>query len=161
VRKAAVLLLQLGKEESARVISLLRENEVEELSSEIARLGSVDPSAADEVLTEFHSIAKTQQHGMQGGLDYARDLLHASLGEERASECVHRLSASRTDGPFGCLAHADARQVLSFVQNEHPQTIALVLAHMPASMASAVLSGLSAELQTDVAHRIAVMEPTS
>jgi flagellar motor switch protein FliG len=94
-------------------------------------------------------------------MDLARDMLEASLGPDRAVEIVHRLSASLNDVPFGFLSHADPRQVLSFVQNEHPQTIALVLAHMAASTASQILSGLSGDLQADVAHRIAVMDRTS
>jgi flagellar motor switch protein FliG len=161
LRKAAVLLLQMDREESARVLSLLRESEVEELSSEIARLGYVDAVAADAVLTEFHEAATNRSYTMQGGLDFARDLLHASLGPERAGEIADRLSAAMTDVPFGFISHADPRQVLSFVQNEHPQTIALVLAHVPASVASPILAGLGPELQSDVAHRIAVMDRTS
>jgi flagellar motor switch protein FliG len=161
-RKAAVLLLQLDREDSAKILSLLREAEVEELSTEIARLGrGVDFSAAESVMAEAYGIARTPKHAAQGGLDFARDLLEASLGPERANDILHRLSASLTDVPFGFLSHADPRQVLSFVQNEHPQTIALVLAHMAASTASQILSGLTPELQADVAHRIAVMDRTS
>jgi flagellar motor switch protein FliG len=161
IRKAAVLLLQMDREDSARILSMLREHEVEELSTEIARLGSVESGTADEVMAEAFAIARTPRHSTQGGLDHARDLLEASLGPERANDILHRLSASLTDVPFGFLSHADPRQVLSFVQNEHPQTIALVLAHMAASTASQILSGLSPELQADVAHRIAVMDRTS
>ncbi len=161
-RKAAVLLLQMDREDSAKILSLLRENEVEELSTEIARLGGgVDFNAAESVMAEAYGIARAPRHAAQGGLDFARDLLEASLGPERANDILHRLSASLTDVPFGFLSHAEPRQVLSFVQNEHPQTIALVLAHMAASTASQILSGLSPELQADVAHRIAVMDRTS
>jgi flagellar motor switch protein FliG len=94
-------------------------------------------------------------------MEFARELLEASLGEGKAAEILDRLSSSMPDMPFGFLSHADPRQVLSFVQNEHPQTIALVLAHAPAVLASQILSGLSPELQSDVAHRIAVMDRTS
>jgi flagellar motor switch protein FliG len=161
-RKAAVLLLQMDREDSARMLSLLRESEVEELSTEIARLGGgVEFNAAEAVMAEAYGIARAPKHAAQGGLDFARDLLEASLGPERANDILHRLSASLTDVPFGFLSHADPRQVLSFVQNEHPQTIALVLAHMAASTASQILSGLAADLQADVAHRIAVMDRTS
>ncbi|HKT01399.1 MAG TPA: flagellar motor switch protein FliG [Rugosimonospora sp.] len=162
VRKAAVLLLQMDRDDSARILSLLRESEVEELSTEIARLaGGVDISAAEAVMAEAFTSARAPKQAAQGGLDLARDLLEASLGPERAGEIVHRLSASLTDVPFGFLGHADPRQLLSFLQNEHPQTIALVLAHMASSTASQILSGLSADLQADVAHRIAVMDRTS
>lgn len=161
LRKAAVLLLKLGKEESARLLAQLPEDEVEELSTEIARLGLVDPDIADEILTEFHALTKIHQQGGAGGVEVAREMLIASIGEERAREIMDRLSAVVTDVPFSFLGKADPRQVVSFLQHEHPQTIALVLAHVPASLASAVLSGLGAEAGANVAHRIAVMDRTS
>jgi flagellar motor switch protein FliG len=159
LRKAAVLLVQMSREDSARVLSQMRESEVEELTSEIARLGAVEAGVADGVLAEFHTLATTKTHA--GGLDFARELLEASLGAERAAEIVGKLSISLTDMPFGFLNKAEPRQVLSFVQNEHPQTIALVLAHLHAGLASQILSGLASGLQSDVAHRIAVMDRTS
>jgi flagellar motor switch protein FliG len=161
LRKAAVLLVQMGKEDSARVLSKMRESEVEELTTEIVKLGQIDKTVASEILYEFHDLATAYRHVGQGGFDYARDLLQASLGAERAEELIGRLSAQVRDVPFSFLLRADARQVLSFVQDEHPQTIALVLAHIPAHQASLILSGLSAELQTDVANRIAIMDRTS
>jgi len=161
IRKVAVLMVQLGKNDSAKVLSQLRDTEVEEITAEISRLGSVDADIAAQVIDEFHTMAMTQTFAGQGGLDYARELLEASLGEGRAAEILDRLASSMPDMPFGFLGHADPRQVLSFVQNEHPQTIALVLAHAPAVLASQILSGLSPELQSDVAHRIAVMDRTS
>jgi flagellar motor switch protein FliG len=160
-RKAAVVLLQMGKEEAARVLSYLKETEVEELTAEIVRLGSVEGTVADDVLSEFHTLATAQRHVSQGGMDVARELLESSLGFDRAGEIFDRLSSVFMDVPFGFLAQADPRQVLSFLQDEHPQTIALVLAHMSAAQASQILSGLAADLQADVAHRIAVMDRTS
>jgi flagellar motor switch protein FliG len=161
LRKAAVLLLKLGKEESAKLLAQLPEDEVEELSTEIARLGLVDPDVGDEILTEFHALTKIHQQGNAGGVEVAREMLIASLGEERAREIMDRLSAVVTDVPFSFLGKADPRQVVSFLQHEHPQTIALVLAHVPASLASAVLSALGSEAGANVAHRIAVMDRTS
>jgi flagellar motor switch protein FliG len=159
LRKAAVLLVQMGKEDSARLLGQMRESEVEELTAEIARLGAVEAGVADEVLAEFHTMATTKTHS--GGLEFARDVLEASLGEQRAAEIVGKLSITMADMPFGFLNNADPRQVLSFVQNEHPQIIALVLAHLHAGLASQILSSLASELQADVAHRIAVMDRTS
>ncbi|HWG98669.1 MAG TPA: flagellar motor switch protein FliG [Pilimelia sp.] len=161
LRKAAVLLLQLSKEDSAKILGQLRESEVEELMAEVARLGTVDVEVVEQIVDEFHLLAHTHRLATQGGLESARDLLEASLGPERAAEMLERLSATVTDMPFGFVNRADPRQVLSFVQHEHPQTIALVLAHVSAAMASQILSGLSPELQADVAHRIAVMDRTS
>lgn len=161
LRKAAMLMVQMGKEDSVRLMAHLRESEVEELTAEIARLGAVDLEQADQVLEEFHTMVTSHRYVGQGGLDYARDLLEAALGADAAKAIMERLAVSMTDMPFGFLSHADPRQVLSYVQHEHPQIIALVLAHMPAALASPILSGLAPDLQSDVAHRIAVMDRTS
>lgn len=161
MRKAAILLVQMGKENSAKVLSQLRENEVEDLTAEIVRLGAVERDTANRVIDEFHDLATAQSYVAKGGMAFARELLEASVGKERAGEIVSRLQAAFVDVPFGFLAKADPRQVLSFIQDEHPQTIALVLAHMPAVAASQVLSGLAGGLQADVAHRIAMMDRTS
>ncbi|MEV6629819.1 flagellar motor switch protein FliG [Actinoplanes sp. NPDC051470] len=160
LRKAAILLVRMGKEYSTRVLAALSEGEVEELSAEIARLGKLEPDVVGDVIDEFYAMATTK-HAGAGGLQYARELLEASLGSERANLILDRLQASMTDMPFNFLSHADPRQVLSYVQYEHPQTIALVLAHVPSALASSILSGLAPEVQSDVAHRIAVMDRTS
>ncbi len=159
--KAAVLLVQLGKQTSAKVLAALRDTEVERVSGEIARLGEVESHVAESVLREFTELATAHEYAGQGGIELARELLETSLGRERADEIIGRLSATMQDVPFGFLQRADARQVLSFVQDEHPQTIALVLAHIPAHSASRILSGLAPDLQSDVAHRIAVMSRTA
>jgi flagellar motor switch protein FliG len=160
LRKAAILLVRMGKEYSTRVLASLSEAEVEELSAEIARLGRLEPDMVADVIDEFYAMATTK-HAGAGGIAYARELLEASLGSERATLILDRLQASMNDMPFNFLSHADPRQVLSYVQHEHPQTIALVLAHVPSALASSILSGLPPEVQSDVAHRIAVMDRTS
>jgi flagellar motor switch protein FliG len=160
LRKAAVLLVRMGKEYSSRVLATLSEAEVEELSAEIARLGKLEPDVVGDVIDEFYAMATTK-HAGAGGMQYARELLEASLGPERANLILDRLQASMNDMPFNFLSHADPRQLLSYVQHEHPQTIALVLAHVPSALASSILSGLAPEVQSDVAHRIAVMDRTS
>jgi flagellar motor switch protein FliG len=160
LRKAAILLVRMGKEYSTRVLAGLSEAEVEELSAEIARLGQLEPDVVGDVIDEFYAMATTK-HAGAGGLQYARELLEASLGVERAALIMDRLQASMHDMPFNFLSHADPRQLLSYVQYEHPQTIALVLAHIPSALASSILGGLPPETQSDVAHRIAVMDRTS
>ena len=160
LRKAAILLVRMGKEYSSRVMAGLSDTEVEELSAEIARLGKLEPQVAGDVIDEFYAMATTK-HAGAGGMQYARELLEASLGPERAQLILDRLQASMNDMPFNFLSHADPRQLLSYVQHEHPQTIALVLAHVPSALASSILSGLAPEVQSDVAHRIAVMDRTS
>ncbi len=159
-RKAAIMLVQFGREQSAEVLANMTEKEVEMLSAEVARLGKLDPAQVDDVMDEFYAMATTRYAG-SGGMDYARELLEASLGKERAALILDRLEASMNDIPFNFLSHADPRQLLSYVQYEHPQTIALVLAHIPSALASSILAGLPLEVQTEVAHRIAIMDRTS
>jgi flagellar motor switch protein FliG len=161
VRKAAVLLVQLGKERSAKVLAQMREPEIEELTAEIVRLRSVGSDVVDEVVDEFHTLAQARAYVGSGGLEFAQALLEQSLGAERASAVLERLSATALNQPFRFLHEADPRQILSFLSGEHPQTMALVLAHLRADQSSIILSGLPSQLQAEVAHRIAVMDRTS
>ena len=160
-QKAAVLLIQLGKENSAAVLKGLRESEVEEVLSEVARMQGVPAETVDKVFEEFQTLASARRYYAQGGMDFAREVLEATLGGDRAAELLDRMKASLVEMPFEFLRRADARQVLSFLQDEHPQTVALVLAHMRADQAAIVISGMPDDLQADVAHRVAVMETTS
>jgi flagellar motor switch protein FliG len=160
-QKAAILLVQLGRERSALVLKSMRESEVEEILAEIARLNGVDTEVVDSVLEEFQELATARRHYGKGGMDFARAVLEASMGPEKAAELLKRMEASLVEMPFEFLRRADARQVLSFLQDEHPQTVALVLAHMRSDQAAVVLSGMPDDLQADVAHRVAVMENTS
>jgi flagellar motor switch protein FliG len=161
LRKAAVLLVQMGKEHSAHVLKSLRETEVEALTAEIARLEDVDLETVDAVFAEFQELAHARQYFSQGGMPFAEEVLIATLGPEKAREVMGRLSAALVEMPFEFLRRVDPRLVLSFLQDEHPQTITLVLAHMAAEQAAVVLGGLPELVQADVAHRLAVMDRTS
>lgn len=161
VRKAAILLIQLGKERAAQVMSHLSDAEVENISAEIAKLDAVSASETSQVLTEFHDLATAHAHVTQGGFGFAQQLLEQSLGPERAKEIMERLHAAAVQMPFQFLHRADPAQLRGFIADEHPQVIALVLAHMAADKASLLLSGLPAHQQAVVAHRIAVMDRTS
>lgn len=161
LRKAAVLLVQLGRDRAAKVLSELRDTEVEELTAEIVRLRDISPDVADDVVEEFREMVSARRYAGQGGLAYAQELLEASLGPERARDLVSRLTVAASETPFHFLHRADPRQLLSFLAEEHPQTIALVLAHLHSEQSSIILSGLSPELQSDVAHRIAIMDRTA
>lgn len=161
VRKAAVLLIQLGKDRAAQVMSHLSDAEVEAISAEIARLDAVTADETSQVLSEFHDLATAHAHVTQGGFGFAQQLLEQSLGPERAKEIMERLHAAAVQMPFQFLHRADPAQLRSFIADEHPQVIALVLAHMAADKASLLLSGLPAHQQAVVAHRIAVMDRTS
>lgn len=160
-QKAALLLLQLGRERAARVLAEMDEHEIEELTAEILRLEHVDQDLVDDVLDEFWSAATIGGAGVGGGAALALRLLEASLGPERAADMMERLQTSLAGQPFEFLQQVDARQVVSLLSGEHPQTVALVLAHMRPEHASAVLAGLPPDEQADVAHRIALMERAS
>ncbi|NYG58717.1 flagellar motor switch protein FliG [Nocardioides daedukensis] len=161
VRKAAILLIQLGRDRASKVMSHLDEADVERISSEIARLESVSGSETEKVLAEFRDMAVARAHISRGGLEFAQQLLEQSLGKERAAEIMERLNAAAVQMPFQFLHRADPTQLRGFIVNEHPQVIALVLAHMTPEKASLLLSGLPSDLQAQVAHRIAVMDQTS
>jgi flagellar motor switch protein FliG len=161
VQKAAVLLMQLDRERSAKVLRSLRESEVADIMAEVARLRSIDGDVVGEVMNEFRDMAQTRTAITSGGIEMARLMLEESLGGEKAAEILGRVSAGMVELPFEFLRRADPRQVLNFIQDEHPQTITLVLAHMSAEAAALVMSGLSEELQRDVSHRLAVMDRTS
>ncbi len=156
-RKAAIVLVRLGKERAATVLEHMTDEEIEAISAEVATLNGVEAGEANDVINEFGSLLTARQHMLQGGMDLARDLLQRTLGDDRAEEAMQRLTAMAIQLPFQFLQRADPTQLRSFIHEEHPQVIALVLAHMSAEKASLVLSGLSSELQADVAHRIAVM----
>jgi flagellar motor switch protein FliG len=160
-QKAAVLLLSMGKEKSAAVLRALPEAEVEALMSEITRLGSVDSTIVDVVMQEFHEMATARRYITEGGVDFARSMLEESLGTQKAHAILDKLAVSVTEAPFEFLRRADPRQVLTYLQEEHPQTISLVLAHMAPDQAAMVLSALPEETQSDIALRIATMERTS
>lgn len=160
-QKAAILVLQLGREESTRVLGQLSDTDLERLSTEIARMGDIPPEVSAAVIGEFAGTLAGSHASTRGGMELARELLIATLGPSRAEEMLEKLSQAVVESPFTFLQKLDPRQLISFLADEHPQTIALVLAHLSAGYASTVLTGLSAALQADVAHRIAVMDRTS
>lgn len=161
LRKAAILLIQLGRDAAAKVLAMLPEQLVEELTAEIVRMRDVSRDEAAAVLDEAHNALTSNEKAGRGGLDLAKQLLLQSLGAERADEIMERLGASLADLPFENLRRADARQLLTFLSDEHPQTIALVLAHLAPQQSAVILSGCDQKLQADIAHRIAIMERTS
>jgi flagellar motor switch protein FliG len=160
-QKAAVFILHMGKERSAEVLRSMRETEVAEIMAEVARMRTVTSTVIGEVVDEFKEMAEAKVTVTAGGLERARSLLTESLGGDKATEILDRVTASLIELPFEFLRRADPRQVLSFIQDEHPQTVALVLAYMTPDQAAMVMSGLTEDLQRDVAMRLAVMDRTS
>ncbi len=160
-QKAAILIMQAGKDRAAAVLRSLREQEVAEIMAEVARLHHLEVNEIEEVLSEFSDIHTARAHVAQGGYQTARELLEASFGGSKADEILDNLGVTMVAAPFEFLRRADTRQVLTYLQDEHPQTIALVLAHMHSDAAAMVLSALPEEQQRDVALRIAKMDRTS
>lgn len=160
-QKAAVVLMSMGTERAAKILKSMRESEVTELMSEVARMGDISEEIVESVLAEFAVTASARQHVAIGGVETAKELLQASLGDRKAEEIVSRLTMTLVSAPFEFLRKADPRLVLGFIRDEHPQTIALVLAYMPSDAAAMVLGGLPEEMQRDVAVRVATMDRTS
>jgi len=159
--KAAVLMVSLGPELSASVFKHLREEEIEDLTLAIAGLKRIEPQVRDEVIEEFHDLVLAREYLEQGGIEYARELLEKALGPDRAEQIIKRLTASLAVRPFDFARKTDPGQLLNFIQNEHPQTIALILAYLHPEQAGLILSSLSPELQVDVARRVASLDRTT
>ncbi|ASS75651.1 flagellar motor switch protein FliG [Tumebacillus algifaecis] len=160
-QKAAVLLVSLGPEIASKVFKHLREDEIEQLTLEIANVRKIEYEQKEDVLDEFHSIAQAQEYISQGGIEYAKDVLEKALGSQKAIDIINRLTASLQVRPFDFARKTDPNQILNFIQNEHPQTIALVLSYLDAQQAAMILSALPQERQADIARRIAIMDRTS
>jgi flagellar motor switch protein FliG len=160
-QKAAILLISLGPDVSASVYKHLSEEEIEKLTLEISGVKKVDSSAKEEILEEFHNIALAQDYITQGGIGYAKTVLEKALGADQAAVIINRLTSSLQVRPFDFARKADAGQILNFIQNEHPQTIALILSYLDSAQAGQILSELPQEVQADIARRIAVMDSTS
>ena len=161
LQKAAVLLIALGPEKSALVFKHLKEDEIEDLTLEIANTRSISPQVKESVINEFYEICLAQQYIAEGGIGYAKELLDKALGSEKALDVIGKLTASLQVKPFEFVRKTDATQLLSFIQDEHPQTIALILSYLSVSQSSMIISALSPERQADVAKRIATMDRTS
>ncbi len=156
-QKAAAVLLSVGSERAAKVLRHLDEEEVEQLAVEIATLGDIPPLQLEHILLEFQREAEAHRQLISGGEKHARELLRRLHGTD-ADEIVDRLLATTQAAPFHFLRLHDPAEVLQHLRDEHPQTIALVLAHLPARLGSALLGGLDADVQVSVATRLATLE---
>ena len=161
VQKAAILLIALGPEKSANIFKHLKEDEIEHLTLEIANTRSISQTVKDDVLDEFYESCLAQQYIAEGGIGYAKELLEKALGAEKARDVIGKLTASLQVRPFEFIRKTDASQLLNFIQDEHPQTIALILSYLSSSQSAAIISSLAPDKQADVAKRIAQMDRTS
>lgn len=161
VQKAAVLLIALGPEKSASIFKYLKEDEIEELTLEIANTRSISPQIKEDVIEEFYQVCLAQQYIAEGGIGYAKELLDKALGQDKAQEVITKLTASLQVRPFEFVRKTDPSQVLNFIQDEHPQTIAMILSYLSPNQASMIIGALDPDKQADVAKRIAMMDRTS
>ncbi|NLI60553.1 MAG: flagellar motor switch protein FliG [Clostridiales bacterium] len=159
--KAAVLLVSLGTERASEIYKHLKEEEIEQLTLEIANLRRVDSEVKDSVIEEFYEICLAKNYIAEGGIDYAKEVLEKALGGDKALELINKLTSSLQVRPFDFARKADSTQLLNFIQNEHPQTIALIMAYLRPQQAASILSSLPEEKQAEVATRIALMDSTS
>ncbi|HHW92218.1 MAG TPA: flagellar motor switch protein FliG [Firmicutes bacterium] len=159
--KAAIALITLGPELSAEVFKHMREDEIEELTLEIASMRRVPPEQKEQVLGELYHMYLAQEYIAQGGIDYAKEVLERALGSQKAMAIIQRLTASLQVKPFEFIRSTDPGQLLTFIQGEHPQTIALILAFLQPEQAGTILTALPPEKQVDVTKRLALMEYTS
>ena len=150
VQKAAILLITLGPEKAATIFKHLKEDEIEELTLEIANTRSVSPQTKEEVLEEFYQVCLAQQY-----------IAEKALGNDKAQGVIAKLTASLQVRPFEFIRKTDPAQLLNFIQDEHPQTIAMILSYLAPAQASQVLGALPPEKQAAVAKRIATMDRTS
>ena len=161
IQKAAVLLIILGPERSSLMFKHLKEEEIEEITLQIANTRSITPQVKEEVISDFYELCLAQQYIAEGGIGYAKELLDKALGVDKAEDVISKLTASLQVKPFEFVRKTDASQLLNFIQDEHPQTIALILSYLSSQQASQILSAITPDRQADVAKRIALMDRTS
>ena len=161
VDKAATLLVSLGPEQASEILKHMPAEDIELLSLQMAKLRQVNPEATEAVFHELVATAEAMELFAEGGVDYAREVLERTLGPEQAAEIIGRLSAQIERRPFEALRKTPPEQILAFLGNEAPQTIALVVANLHTTLAAQVLTELDDDLQADIAQRVAAMNETS
>lgn len=161
LRKAAIFMVSIGSNAASQIYRFLSEDEIEKLSAEIAKLENVSSSELSEVDDEFHQMILAQEFISTGGLSYAQEILEGTVGESRAMDIIRRVQSNLQVKGFNVLENVDLNQLLTFLQKEHPQTIALVLSQLTPAQGASVLTELTPDIQVDVMHRIAKMERVS
>ena len=162
IQKAAILFITLGPEAASGIIKKLSDAEIQKITYEIANTTSVKQDQRTEILEEFVEMNKAKDYILEGGFEYARNLLGKALGSQRAKEILEKVSeATQQYRPFAIARKADAHQLLNVISNEHPQTIALILCYLQPDKGAQILSELPEDIQTEVAYRVASMDNTS
>lgn len=160
-KKASAVIISLGTETASVIYKYLREEEIEQLTLEIAMLQDLTAEQTEQCLDEFYNLCLAQKYVTEGGIEYAKEILNKALGPQAASNLIERVNKTIKTRSFDFLRKADPKHLISMIQNEHPQTIALILSYLRANQASEILAELPRELQLNVAQRIAVMDRTS
>lgn len=160
-RKAAILMVSLGPEIASEIYKHLSDEEIEQVTVEVATVGVVPKAITDEVTEEFYTTALAQEYVKQGGINMARDILEKAMGADKANDIIARLQGALTVSPFDFIKKIDAASILNLIANEHPQTIALIVSHLEYEQGAAIISALPPELQSEVALRIASMDQTT
>ena len=158
--KAAILLISLGPEKSAEIFKHLSEEEIEEITLQIANMRMVSSEDKQEVIEDFYQIALAQEYISEGGINYAKEILERALGPDKAVDIINKLTSSLHVRPFEFIRKADPNQLLNYIQNEHSQTIALILSYLNPSQSAQILASLPPEKQGEVTRRIVVMDRT-
>ena len=161
LQKAAILLISLGTERSSSVIKHLGEQEIEQLTLEMANMRTIPEESRSAILNEFLQLCVANSYLSQGGVDYAREVLEKALGEQKAFDIISRLSTSLKMRPFDLLRRSDPKQLSSIIQTEHPQTVSLIMTHLPPDKSATLLMGFPVDIQADITKRIALMGRTS
>ena len=161
ITKAAVLLLALGQEDAAAVLKRMSPEMVEAVTRELASLGRIPPDLSSRVVEEFYNLTIASQYAAEGNLDYAKSILENSLDSKTAERVLQQIQTQVQKKPFSFLQRAESENLLTFIQDEHPQTIALILCHLPHHKAAEILVGLPMQKQIEVIKRVANMEQTN
>lgn len=159
VQKAAILLIALGSDLSSRVLRHdFNQVEIEQLTQEISNLIKIPVEVKNAVLDEFIELQRAREYLVHGGISYAKEMLEKALGHQKASEIINRLTSEMKAIPFSSLRKTDPKHLFNFIREEHPQTIALILAHLTPDQAAVILASLPPEMQSEIARRIAMID---
>lgn len=160
-RKAAAVIIALGSEYASSIYKHLRQEEVEQLTMEISTIKDLSPESMEEIIEEFYNLCLAQKYFSEGGIDYAKEILHKAFGMQNANQLIDKITKSLKTRAFDFLKKAEPKHLLTFIQSEHPQTVALILSYLKPEQASGIIAGLPREIQLEVVERIAMMDRTS
>ena len=160
-RKAAAVIIALGADYASSIYKYLREEEIEQITIEIATIKDLSAESMEGIMEEFYNLCLAQKYFSEGGIDYAKEVLNKAFGTQNANVLIEKITKTLKTRAFDFLKKADPKHLLTFLQNEHPQTIALILSYLRPEQASSIVAELSRETQLEVVERIANMDRTS